>query len=117
ARQQPLDPRLARVPRDHHGDDGEGRIAPHRPDVAQAAGQRLVADLLGLRGAAVEMDAVDDAVGLEEQMAAAALQDRGVVARIDDDPSGALPDAPADPADEVEFRHALLLLPADGDEA
>ena len=66
AGQEPLDPGLARVPRDHDRDDREGRIAPHRPDVAQAAGDRLVADLLGARLPAVEVDAVDDAVGLEE---------------------------------------------------
>jgi len=86
-------------------DEGGEGTAGHRGNVAEAAGEGLVADALGGRGAE-EMDAFYHGVGLEEEGAAglAGIQDGAIVTGADDH-GGIGGKGRTETGDEIEFVH------------
>ena len=86
-------------------EQGQPRLRAHRGEVAQIDGERAVADGIGRRETAIEVDAFDERVDAQHfETVSRRLHNRRIVTDADDEPRGRLREPCLNPRDRARIR-------------
>ncbi len=92
-----------------HRNHRESRPPPHRRDVGEGTGHRLVADGFRFRPGKMEVNPVNDRIGFQKDRPGSNTDNRGVVAGVHQDIRRLISQTGANPAKKIQFRHGEII--------